>query len=99
MSRPRRDRSFAVNILSDHQEALSRRFAGPVDDRFADLPMEHGALGNPILDNVLAWLECRVVARHPAGDHVIVIGEVDSGAARHGRPLLYYRGGYAQIGR
>lgn len=91
--------SFAVNILHDSQEALSRRFAGPVDDRFADVPLEHGPLGNAILDNVLAWLECRVVARHPAGDHVIVVGEVEAGAARHGRPLLYYRGGYAQIGR
>lgn len=91
--------SFAVNILSDSQEALSRRFAGPVDDRFADVPLERGPLGNAVLDHVLAWIECRVLARHPAGDHVIVVGEVDSGTARHGRPLLYYRGGYAQIGR
>jgi flavin reductase (DIM6/NTAB) family NADH-FMN oxidoreductase RutF len=91
--------SFAVNILSANQEALSRRFAGPVDDRFADLPLERGPLGNAILDHVLAWIECKVLARHPAGDHVIVVGEVHSGTALHGRPLLYYRGGYAQIGR
>lgn len=91
--------SFGVNILSASQEALSRRFAGKLDDRFADVPFTRGALGNVILDEVLGSLECRVVARHPAGDHVIVVGEVDSGAARDGRPLLYYRGGYAQLER
>lgn len=91
--------SFGVNVLSAGQEALSRRFAGPIDDRFADVALARGSLGNVILDDVLASLECRVVARHPAGDHVVVIGEVDSGAVRDGRPLLYYRGGYAQLER
>lgn len=91
--------SFGVNVLSAGQEALSRRFAGPIDDRFADVSLTRGSLGNVMLDDVLASLECRVVARHPAGDHVIVVGEVDSGAIRDGRPLLYYRGGYAQLER
>jgi flavin reductase (DIM6/NTAB) family NADH-FMN oxidoreductase RutF len=49
--------------------------------------------------DVLASLECRIVARHPAGDHVIVVGEVEAGQVRDGRPLLYYRGGYAQLER
>jgi flavin reductase (DIM6/NTAB) family NADH-FMN oxidoreductase RutF len=39
------------------------------------------------------------VARHPAGDHVIVIGQVADAGVRDGRPLLYYRGGYAQLER
>ena len=91
--------TFAVNILSAKQEALSRRFAGKLDDRFADLPFTRGALGNAILDDALASIECHVRARHPAGDHTIVIGEVHSGSARDARPLLYYRGGYAQLDR
>ena len=91
--------SFGVNILSADQEALSRRFAGPIDDRFADVLLTRGSLGNVILDDVLASLECRVVARHPVGDHVIVVGEVDCGAAHDGRPLLYYRGDYTHLER
>ena len=91
--------SFAVNILSEHQEAMSRRFAGRVDDRFADLPFTRDSHGNPTLDDVLASLECRVVARHAAGDHVIMIGAVSAGAAHDQRPLMYYRGGYAQLAR
>lgn len=91
--------SFAVNILSDHQEALSRRFAGKQDDRFADVPFSRSAQGNVVLDEVLASLDCRIVTRHAGGDHVIVIGEVLAGQVREGRPLLYYRGGYAQLER
>ena len=91
--------SFAVNVLSDVQEALSRRFAGKVDDRFAGVGYREGELGDPVLDDVLASLQCRVVARHPAGDHVIVVGRVEHGAARDAKPLLYYRGGYAQLDR
>lgn len=91
--------SFTANILSSQQEALSRRFAGPLDDRFAGVGYTIGDLGNPVLDDVLASLECRIVARHPAGDHTIMVGQVEQAGARDGRPLLYYRGGYAQLER
>ncbi len=89
--------TFAVNVLCASQESYSRRFAGKLDDRFTDIGVTRGTLGNVVLDGVLASLECRVVARHPAGDHVIVLGEVESGTAHEGRPLLYYRGGYALL--
>jgi len=91
--------AFAVNILADHQEALSRRFSGKQDDRFADVPFSRTAQGTAVLDEVLASLDCRILTRHSGGDHVIVIGEVLSGQVREGRPLLYYRGGYAQLER
>jgi flavin reductase (DIM6/NTAB) family NADH-FMN oxidoreductase RutF len=91
--------SFAVNVLSAGQEAISRRFAGKVDNRFAGVGYSTGELGDPVLDDVLASLQCRIVARHPAGDHVIVVGEVVAGAAHEGKPLLYYRGGYAVLER
>lgn len=91
--------TFSVNILSDEQEALSRRFAGRLDDRFADLPSTRGLLGNALLNGALAHVECRIVAGHDAGDHVIIVGQVEAGAARDARPLLYYRGGYAALER
>jgi flavin reductase (DIM6/NTAB) family NADH-FMN oxidoreductase RutF len=91
--------SFAVNVLSDTQEALSRRFAGRMNDRFVGVGYRLGDLGDPQLDDVLAWLACRIVARHPAGDHVILVGQVEDAGVRDGRPLLYYRGGYAQLER
>ncbi len=89
--------TFSVNVLSDAQESLSRRFSGKLDDRFADLPSTRGRFGNALLDGALAHLECRIITRHDAGDHVIVVGEVEAGAAHDARPLLYYRGGYAAL--
>jgi flavin reductase (DIM6/NTAB) family NADH-FMN oxidoreductase RutF len=91
--------SFVVNFLADAQETLSRRFAGKLDDRFAGIGFSRSLGDLAILDDVLAWLECRVVDRHEAGDHTIVMGEVEHAGARDGRPLLYYRGGYATLER
>lgn len=91
--------TFAVNVLNEHQEALSRRFSGPLDNRFAGVGYRAGELGNPILDDVLAWLECRIISRHASGDHTILVGQVEQAGVRDGRPLLYYRGGYAQLER
>ena len=94
------DTPFAVNVLSAGQEAISRRFAtGDPPNRFDGLGYQRGMTGAPILDDVLAWLEARVSAMHVEGDHTIVVGHVEAAATRNERPLLYYRGGYAQLER
>lgn len=89
---------FGVNILSATQEALSRRFAAHLD-RFDGVGFERAESGVALIEGALAFLECRIVARHPTGDHTIVIGEVEAVGNRDDRPLLYYRGGYAQLER
>ncbi|MEU8585967.1 flavin reductase family protein [Streptomyces sp. NPDC048664] len=87
-----------VHILGEHQEALAAVFATSGADRFAaPTAWRDGPEGVPVLDGVLAWLVCRVVARVPAGDHRIVIAEVAHGdlggdPAGDGRPLLYHQG-------
>ena len=90
---------FAVNILAEHQESHSRRFSGKDDDRFMGVGFTRGAGGQPLLDDALAHLACRTVARHDGGDHTIFVGEVEEAAADEARPLLYYRGGYARLER
>jgi flavin reductase (DIM6/NTAB) family NADH-FMN oxidoreductase RutF len=90
---------FAVNVLSSDQEALSRRFATEELNRFDGIGYVRGTNGPPLLDEALAHLECRVHRLLPAGDHTIVLGEVEAASARDARPLLYYRGGYAQLER
>lgn len=90
---------FAVNVLTSTQEELSRRFAESLDDRFAGIGYTEGMSGCALLDESLASIECRIVTRHPAGDHVMVIGEVLHAAAHEGSPLLYFRSGYATISR
>ena len=91
---------IVVNILSASQEPLSRRFSHPDPElRFDGIGFTRAPSGATILDDVLAFLECRVVARHLEGDHEILVAEVHTADARDERPLLYYRGGYAQLER
>jgi flavin reductase (DIM6/NTAB) family NADH-FMN oxidoreductase RutF len=91
--------TFAVNILADDQEELSRRFAKRELNRFEGVPVTRGELGVALLDGALANLECRVSARQPGGDHTILIGEVKAANLREGEPLLYYRGAYRRLER
>ena len=92
--------SFGVNILAAEQEALSRRFATAESTRrFEGIGYKRGESGVILLDDALAHLECRIVASHEVGDHTMFVGEVESATARNARPLLYYRGGYAQLER
>ncbi len=88
-----------ISVLSTTQEALSRRFADPETDRFDGVGYTRGENGVALLDDALVHLECDVVARHEAGDHTIIVCAVDRMEAYDGRPLLYYRGGYAQLER
>ncbi|MCQ8833533.1 flavin reductase family protein [Streptomyces malaysiensis] len=83
-----------VHILGEHQRELAATFARSGADRFGPATRWHsGPEGVPVLDGVLAWLVCRLVARIPAGDHRVLIGEVTTGtAAGAGRPLLYHQG-------
>jgi flavin reductase (DIM6/NTAB) family NADH-FMN oxidoreductase RutF len=90
---------FIANILSDGQEALARRFADPDSNRFEGVGYERGQNGVAVLLDVLGYVECEVVARHESGDHDVIIGRVDAAEVFDGRPLLYYRGGYAQLER
>jgi flavin reductase (DIM6/NTAB) family NADH-FMN oxidoreductase RutF len=90
--------AFCVNVLAEHQEALSRAFATRGPDRFMGVGWRPAPSGAPVLTDVLAWIDCTVEAEHEAGDHVIVIGRVRELELGHeGRPLVFYRGGYGRF--
>jgi flavin reductase (DIM6/NTAB) family NADH-FMN oxidoreductase RutF len=93
-----RVKDFVVNILSSHQEVLARRFADEHEDRFDGIGYHLSPDGLILLDGALAHIECQREAQHPGGDHTIVVGRVVGGSTADGRPLLYYRGGYAALG-
>jgi flavin reductase (DIM6/NTAB) family NADH-FMN oxidoreductase RutF len=90
-----------VHVLGEHQEELAATFARSGADRFAaPTRWRPGPYGVPLLEQVTAWLVCRVAARVPAGDHHIVVAEAVAGDPDGpGRPLLYHQGGFTALRR
>lgn len=92
--------TFAVNILSRGQEAVSDQFARSGTDKWARLPVRSTDQGNPLLEGTLAWLDCQIWAEYDAGDHIIVIGrvmELGTTDGHHPAPLMYFEGKYRAL--
>ncbi|MGO8948251.1 MAG: flavin reductase family protein [Ktedonobacterales bacterium] len=88
---------FAVNFLSREQEHLSVCFSGNSPERyssFCGVASHTAATGAPVFDESLGFVDCRIVATYPGGDHTIVLGQVEAQEAYDGEPLLYYRSQY-----
>jgi flavin reductase (DIM6/NTAB) family NADH-FMN oxidoreductase RutF len=97
-----RNGAFAVNILGENQEPVSRHFASRARPRgreaFGDLGTRTVGTGCPIIDGVAAYADCTLHAAHDAGDHVIFIGEVLAIGVDPGVPPLVFHGGqYRQL--
>jgi flavin reductase (DIM6/NTAB) family NADH-FMN oxidoreductase RutF len=90
-------RAFAVNILADGQHAMAEQFATPHPDKFRGIAVDHGELGVPLLRDALAHLECRVVEEVRGGTHTVFLAEVQTGDARDGSPLAYFRGSFGRL--
>jgi flavin reductase (DIM6/NTAB) family NADH-FMN oxidoreductase RutF len=91
---------FAVNVLAAEQFELSAQFALPGNEelRFEGLACRSGPTGSPWLPDTLAVLDCRTVAIHDDGDHVIFVGRVEAAEFDEGRePLVYYGGAYRRL--
>jgi flavin reductase (DIM6/NTAB) family NADH-FMN oxidoreductase RutF len=86
-------RAFNVSVLTRSQEFLADRFAGrapAMDLRWEGVAHRLGANGIPLIEGCAAWLECRLVELHPAGDHDICVGEVTAATAGSGDPLILW---------
>ncbi len=84
---------FNVSILTRSQEFIAERFAGrapAVDVAWKEVPHRLGSNGVPIVEGCAAWFECRLVQVHPAGDHDICVGEVETAGAGPGDPLILW---------
>jgi flavin reductase (DIM6/NTAB) family NADH-FMN oxidoreductase RutF/DNA-binding IclR family transcriptional regulator len=90
--------SFCVNVLSAEQEHICRAFAAKGQDKFGGLAWRAAASGAPILDGVVAWIDCEFESIYETGDHYIVIGKVlGLDVASQSMPLLFFQGGYGHF--
>jgi 4-nitrophenol 2-monooxygenase / 4-nitrocatechol 4-monooxygenase, reductase component len=88
---------FGVNILGANQVDLAERFAQKGGDKFAGVPITSGESGEPLFEEALATLECRVAEETTGGTHHVFLAEVERGAARGGAPLAYFKGEFGRL--
>jgi flavin reductase (DIM6/NTAB) family NADH-FMN oxidoreductase RutF len=96
----REARGFAVSLLAGGQEWLAQHFARGVPPiaMWHGIAHEEGSDGAPLLVGALGWLECRLEAEHPAGDHTLFVGEVLSAELGvDAPPLVHVESGYRTI--
>lgn len=89
---------FCVNVLGSDQLALCNRFAARAEDKFAELAHGHTPSGLPLLEDAIAWIDCRIERIEDIGDHLLVVGAVEALDRREeGTPLLFFRGQYHDV--
>ena len=67
---------FCVNVLGAEHEQLCWTFAKEGDDKFADVKWSSSPTGQPLLDGVIASIDCEIESETVAGDHFFVLGRV-----------------------
>jgi len=92
---------FGVNVLAGDQQSISEYYARSTESHQhaeqAGARFDRTALGTPVLQGALAYLECRLHSAQKAGDHTIFIAEVEDVVVRDGDPLLYFRSQYRRL--
>lgn len=90
---------LGISIMASEHEAHCRRFADKSETRrFEGVACRRGASSVLLLEDAMAHLECQLVSHCEAGDHTIFIAQVERGAMREGRPLVFFDGRFAQLG-
>lgn len=86
--------TYGVSVLADAQSNLSTHFAGRPGDHKVEFVWQNGI---PLVSGALSHIACTVEDAHPAGDHTLFIGRVQHLSYDHGRPLVFYTGGYRDL--
>jgi flavin reductase (DIM6/NTAB) family NADH-FMN oxidoreductase RutF len=86
-------KAFNVSLLTRAQEFIADRLAGrapAIDPAWSTIPHRLGRNGIPLVEGCAAWLECRLLQVHSAGDHDICVGAVETAAVGSGDPLILW---------
>ena len=89
---------FCIHVLGKEQRDVCLKFVKDGLD-FSDLSVTNDPNGAPLIEGCLAHFECRLHATHDAGDHTIILGEVEAAAARDGEPLVFSAGDFGGFNR
>ncbi|MET7690405.1 flavin reductase family protein [Streptomyces sp. NPDC005483] len=91
--------TFTVNVLGMDHAHLCRSFSRRGADRFEGVAWEPSPSGNPVLSEAIAALDCSRYKVDIIGDHIQVVGRVESMQLQNaGLPLVFYRGDFLRLG-
>ncbi len=85
---------FCVNVLAATQGELCWRFAKESEDRYEGVKWSHSPLKSPMIDGCLAFIDCKLESSSQIGDHLFVVGRVQSlvAVAGAGNPMVFSKG-------
>jgi flavin reductase (DIM6/NTAB) family NADH-FMN oxidoreductase RutF len=89
---------FAVSVLAEGQEDVSNTFASFKGDRFAKVAHQLDHNNVPVIEGAVAQFSCKTWQSIPAGDHQILIGQVQRFAQSDRAGLGYAGGQYFSLG-
>jgi flavin reductase (DIM6/NTAB) family NADH-FMN oxidoreductase RutF len=92
-----RAQRFVVNILAQDQIFISNRFATSGPDRFDGIPFTLGIAGVPLIEGCASYLECKLEAAYPGGDHLLFVGRVQRIQLSERKPLAFGGGRYLVV--
>ena len=99
----RRTKRFALSVFPTGARALAGklgRSSESTPNKMAGIPWHPAPVSTaPVLDEATGWLDCSVAGELPAGDHVVVVGEVvEAGVQREGETLTLKETGFRYAG-
>ena len=86
-----------INVLSADQAELARHFATRGAKRFDGVGWSPTDTGLPRLDGCIGWFEVGIRSRYEEGDHLILVGRIESYEVVPGRPLLFHNSQFAEL--
>jgi len=86
-----------INVLAVDQADVARHFATRGARRFDGIKWTPTDTGLPRLDGCIGWFEVGIRSRHEEGDHLILVGRIESFEIVRGRPLLFYDSQFAEL--
>lgn len=86
-----------INVLATDQVALAKHFATRGAKRFDGIDWSPTDAGLPRLDGCIGWFEIGIRSRYEEGDHLILVGRIESFEIVGGRPLVFHNSQFAEL--
>lgn len=91
-------RHLGVSVLGDEHDLACRQLAAKSGDRFTGIGWEASKTGAIFINGAAVWLECAINRIVPAGDHKIVLLQIERLKTEPGiNPLIFHASRFRKL--